>query len=567
MKKITLFLLIISKWSFSQSIDVNPSGQPESVMDLTQLIQNVFFSTTNAASVSNITTISYSNVNHTDGTSIIATGEKSYAYFTHSNLVNFPLERGLVISTGAATKSEGPNKVQTLTGEENPGQSWVGDSDIQNILNNRFGDSQTTVNATIIEFDFIPIANSFSFNYVFASEEYEERSNIGSGFECSTFQDGFAFILSGSGITNDPGISGKNIALLSDGITPVSVGTIYNTASCAPPNANQSLFVEYDTDVTAANAPIIYNGRTVKLNAAHSLIPGQTYHMKLVIADRDDYALDSALFFDGAKTVDLENDRVMCSSANINIEAKGTFTSPVYSWYKNGVLIPNQNQAVLNVTDVGEYAVKIVDGGIRVSNDSVNINDLEISVLEPLNLTLIDDNTDGVQVFNLKTIETGLFSTKTSNIITYYYLNQSDAQNDSNRITTPEAFSNTSNPQAIYIRVMQEGNESGCASVKSFNLNVETPLNVSSYNKLNNNLILAYNSETNSIQFSSQNNFDLKELRLYNIIGEEVYSFKNKKNKKQQILNIPVQPNLSLGVYIVKISVNNQIISRKILIK
>ena len=95
MKKKFLLLLIYFLSAFgvyAQNITVNPGAAPESTMTLEQLVENVFLGSS-CASVSNITSISYSNVEYFDAAFNTVTGEKSYAYFTHPG-GNFPLDRG-----------------------------------------------------------------------------------------------------------------------------------------------------------------------------------------------------------------------------------------------------------------------------------------------------------------------------------------------------------------------------------------------------------------------------------------------------------------------------------------
>jgi len=53
-------------------------------------------------------------------------------------------------------------------------------------------------------------------------------------------------------------------------------------------------------------SPTNYNGITVPLTATSPVIPGHQYHIKLVIADRLDNALDSAVFLEGG-SLDIGN--------------------------------------------------------------------------------------------------------------------------------------------------------------------------------------------------------------------------------------------------------------------
>ncbi|NQY31455.1 MAG: hypothetical protein HRT69_18560, partial [Flavobacteriaceae bacterium] len=332
--KITpLITLFIVQFSFSQTvIDVNPVGAPESSQSIDQLINNVL--TDNCSQGTN-TTFRYCNA--VNGT----TNANSYGYFTYTpptgqqaNDSNFPFEKGMILSSGSAVTSEGPNNAPSTSG--NGGQTidqngtfnnseWLGDSDIEQILNVRLGDNVVTSDATVIEFDFVPLTANMEFDYIFASEEWNNSDAAANseGYECpgQTVQDGFAFIITGPGITADtfdhdnntatPEIQynhgGKNIALLRENGNgnlildnngkpiPVSVGTIYNNGFCNPNPSNDGFHIDY---TGAGVAPIQFNARTTKLTAREVVTPGQTYHLKFVVADRGDSSLDSAVFLD-----------------------------------------------------------------------------------------------------------------------------------------------------------------------------------------------------------------------------------------------------------------------------
>ncbi|MGK4566130.1 choice-of-anchor L domain-containing protein [Flavobacterium sp. 3HN19-14] len=138
-------------------------------------------------------------------------------------------------------------------------------------------------NASVLEFDFSTPTAYMSFNYIFASEEY-------GNFQCD-FSDAFAFLLTDleTNVT-------KNLAVIPGTTTPVSVVTIrdqqYNDG-CTSQNSNyfDNYFYEkpYETGMN-------FNGQTKLLTAASDIIPNHPYHIKLVIADRQDTSYDSAVF-------------------------------------------------------------------------------------------------------------------------------------------------------------------------------------------------------------------------------------------------------------------------------
>ena len=311
-KKVTpLIALLIIQFSYSQSIDVNPNGLPQSIEIIPELINGTL--TDNCSEGQNITYRYCNNVSNSN--------QKSFGYFTNTN-PNFPFEEGIILSTGNSLTAEGPNPsdgFNTITGNGSgtwdetgtvpddaatplpldESQIWLGDADMKEILDDRFQDDLDTNDATLMEFDFVPLTDNISFDYLFASEEWDSGTN-----ECpgSSFQDGFAFIISGPGIIPDLKVNGtpfahggKNIALIPGTNIPVSAGTIYNNPGCTPPLSNETLYVSY-TGANAAGSPINFNARTVKLTAQSPVVAGQTYHLKLVVADRGDSSLDSAVF-------------------------------------------------------------------------------------------------------------------------------------------------------------------------------------------------------------------------------------------------------------------------------
>ncbi len=149
-----------------------------------------------------------------------------------------------------------------------------GDQDLNAIVG-----SGLTYDAAVLEFDFVATNNTLLFDYVFASEEYNE-------FAGSAFNDVFAFFISG------PGISGKqNIALLPSTSIPVSINNVNNGATGSGPCVNCSYYHDNYNDTTLA-----FDGFTTPLTATYSIVPGLTYHLKLAVADVADGIFDTGVF-------------------------------------------------------------------------------------------------------------------------------------------------------------------------------------------------------------------------------------------------------------------------------
>jgi hypothetical protein len=70
-------------------------------------------------------------------------------------------------------------------------------------------------------------------------------------------------------------------------------------------------------------------------------------------------------------------------------------------------------------------------------------------------MTLCDENNDGIETFNLTQVFANCTPNDSYNLL--YYESLADAQSSSNQIPNPESFTNTSNPQTIYVKVEFEG--------------------------------------------------------------------------------------------------------------
>ena len=161
-------------------------------------------------------------------------------------------------------------------------------------------------NIASLEFDFVAIGDTLNFNYIFGSDEYLQYVN-------SQYNDVFAFFLSGPGITGPyaspaafPG-GAVNIAVLSDTISlPITISSVNNVL-------NESFYVDNATDTI----PINLNGFTVKLTAQYNLECGETYHIRLAIANGTDTALKSDVILEaGSFTTGTDNAGISSSVVN-----------------------------------------------------------------------------------------------------------------------------------------------------------------------------------------------------------------------------------------------------------
>jgi len=199
-----------------------------------------------------------------------ATGYGKYNA-TNSNL---NITEGLLLTTGTINNAIGPNNVGNKTtyfGAQNTPSTYP-------LLNSYTG--RTTWEYCEFEFDIVPQGDTIKFDFVFASEEYEEW--VG-----SQYNDVFGFFISGPGIVADAGAAPyHNIALIPNTSTAVTIN-----------NVNQNSYTQYYQNNNNGTS-VQYDGFTRGLTAISQVQPCQTYHLKLVVADVSDKLWDSGVFIE-----------------------------------------------------------------------------------------------------------------------------------------------------------------------------------------------------------------------------------------------------------------------------
>lgn len=457
MKKITIFMMLVANLAlYSQPISINTTQY-----SVPQLVQQILFgNNSNACFSGEITNITWST-----GSDFGASN--GIGYFSNTN-PNFPIPSGVVLSTGNALNSAGPNTSTLSDG------TWPGDNDLFNYIDGLGIDPGISNfnDATILEFDFTPYINTISFDFLFASEEYGT-------FQCS-FSDAFAFFLTDITAGTPP----QNIALLPNSNTPISVVTIRDNAyNVACSSMNPNFFGNFNGGSSSNTAATNYNGETVLLNANSSVIPLHTYHMKLVIADRNDASYNSAVFLaansfnfgiaplTGTGAYQGLNELIdLCPNEEITIQAgQSNVPNAVYSWTQDGIALPAITTSSLTVTQSGVYGVTLSGpNGCAISSDTMTI---QYAAPFPVNNPIDLYNSEGVFDLTLNTTNI-LNGLNPDDYSIYYFTNVTDAQNFANVIANPETFQGTDG-QIIYVGI--ENYFSNCIEIKSFVLNPPLP--------------------------------------------------------------------------------------------
>lgn len=186
---------------------------------------------------------------------------------------NVGIGSGILLTTGQPSNAVGPNNSGS-TGTDN---FAPGDPDLD-LIEGVVG----TNDACVLEFDMTATSDTIRFNYVFASEEYIEYVN--------SINDVFAFYISGPGI-----VGAENVALIPGTATEVAINNVNHLV-------NTEYFIQngtgFEPPYSVDDYYIQYDGFTTVLEAKKNVIPCETYHLKIAIADDADGVWDSGVFIE-----------------------------------------------------------------------------------------------------------------------------------------------------------------------------------------------------------------------------------------------------------------------------
>tara|TARA_B110000238_G_scaffold201169_1_gene255551 strand:- start:18444 stop:27773 length:9330 start_codon:yes stop_codon:yes gene_type:complete len=272
-----LFLFIFSFFSFSQiNVDNNyPYNSPQ------YLVNDVLVGA-NCINTSNIT---------------FQGDPMQIGYFSNALSTNLNIDDGLILSTGDVNIID-----PTFSNYVFQPPNLVSDPDLLNVANevppllpaphtNSFTVSSIN-DVAILEFDFVPNTSILTFDYVFGSLEYFQ-------FENTEFNDVFGFFISGPGITGpysspsyhpNGSMNLAHVPLFSPDL-PITVSSVNDTTPF-----NSQYFID---NRTTQNLISEVGGHTTVFTANATLVPGQTYHIRLAIADGSDNNYNSFIWLDG----------------------------------------------------------------------------------------------------------------------------------------------------------------------------------------------------------------------------------------------------------------------------
>ena len=292
---------------------------------------------------------------------------RATGFFNNVAGTKIGIDSGILLTNGRAKSLETPGwgvngngSLQAINVLADLNLGMPGDADLARLI----GVPKTDIHdASVLEFDFVPLGDTIKFNYVFGSEEYPD-------YVCQ-FNDVFAFFINGPGFPVP-----TNIALIPGTTDAVTINHVNDTAAC-------SIFYKQYYVNNYTNTFFTYNGHTTVLTAIAAVQPCQVYHLKLAIADAIDYAFDSGVFLEAKSLssnvvsltnttqVDAQNNSYLvegCSTGSFKVARPEATAGPLlvsllYAGTAiNGVdylllpttvtIPPNQTETVVNITPI-----------------------------------------------------------------------------------------------------------------------------------------------------------------------------------------------------------------------
>lgn len=212
-----------------------------------------------------VTTLLGSGISVTPGSITYQGSDTQGGTFSDGSASGLGFDKGIILTSGTAAGAIGPNSESVYTGNSGSGAN----AQLSAVSGFNTNDANT------LSFSFQSTGGDLFFNYIFASEEYNEFVN-------SEFNDVFAFF-----------VDGVNVALLPNG-DPVSINNVNcgNPFSGAGPNC--SSFINNEDGVHNLQ----YDGFTQAFTASVLGLTAGTHTMSFAIADASDDVLDSAVFIE-----------------------------------------------------------------------------------------------------------------------------------------------------------------------------------------------------------------------------------------------------------------------------
>lgn len=266
--------------------------------------------------------------------------------FTATGNASFTLTGGIILSTGAVAGMPLTSTHFASTNLSAPGHPLL----------DPIVAPATTYDAQSITFDFKSASDSVEFDFVFASEEYNEYVN-------TPLNDVFAFFVTGPGFAPN-----TNVAVIPGTTTPITINTINNGGPYVGTSSGPCTNCSYYIDNVVQPSPIAfaYDGFTTTIKIKFPVWPCSDYTFTMVIADASDGHYDSAVLLG-------ENTFIACPYMQISNRTTGIPTDTVYICAGGSLTLTapqgsnlywntGDTTTSITVTQPGTYSVMYLDG-------------------------------------------------------------------------------------------------------------------------------------------------------------------------------------------------------------
>ncbi len=276
------------------------------------------------------------------------------------------LKKGIILTTGKAIEAQGPN--------DNATKSTLWNQYSDDDLNVLASPNITNIDAAILAFDFIPLADTLKFRLVYGSEQYNFTNNTSVVNPLGIF------------LQSETDLTKRNIAKFSGqaGSTIINLQTIKPGGETnwgqnpTLPGVNMDFFVAN----TAYNTNIQYNGYTIPINIKEPVDKCKKYHIKIAIANSQFTTEDSGVLLEQAEfgnagiasSVSIsDSDTIfLCKGGAPPVLTVNGASALDFQWYRNDTLVANTSTSLTPSTS-GEYKVMATVSGSCMWQDSVHM--------------------------------------------------------------------------------------------------------------------------------------------------------------------------------------------------
>ncbi len=332
-----------------------------------------------------------------------SSGDSTVCYFEYYGYDFY--NNGIVISTGGQMTTDSIFRDSSFVASSDA--MIKEDTAVANLLKNEFGivDSVFSIyDVAFLKIDFTTsdYFDTLNFNYIFASEHFEEYAHEDS----AQMQDVMGIFIRGKDpvTKEDYTIDKSNFArILTKGENtynsfPVTISNIYSSV-----DTNENPYYE------EGPSSMVFDGRSKSMNVAIPVTPcGEDYSLIIAVADVSNDSLDSFVFLEGGslfaqeKEADslkakLWSDTVICTdefdeTAFLKVVADGGWGYYDYEWDPESATSENVDTATVAPDETTNYKVKVTD----VCELETESNEVQVKIQCPIRIpNVFTPNGDG----------------------------------------------------------------------------------------------------------------------------------------------------------------------------